>query len=391
MDNRAVWDDGHWSALPSLDGDVRADACVVGLGASGLTAIAELAARGRSVVGVDAGVVGGGASGRNGGILRAGTSHYYHDAVDALGHARARRLYELTAAELDRVVRETPAAFRRVGVLRIAADDAEWLDCELQLDALLADDVDVKRVDSAFGRGVFVATDGAMQPELRCRTLARALLEPRAPASSGGDSAAHPNVRLFEGTPVTAIDTGEVTTTLGRVQCDTVIVAVDGGLEDLIPALIGTVRTTRLQMLATEPANDVTIPCPMSANGGFDYWQQLPDGRIALGGGRNRAMDREWGAAPEPTSEIQDYLDSVLRERIRTGARVTHRWAARVAYTSSGLPVLSEVAPSVWAVGGYCGTGNLFGPMCGRAAAQIACGESPELVQLLSQATAQTC
>lgn len=393
--NIPVWDDGQWTALPSLDNHASADACVVGLGAAGLSAIAELAALGRTVIGIDAGSIGGGASGRNGGILRAGTSHYYHDAVDALGHERARRLYELTAAELDRAVRDTPNATRRCGVLRIAATNDEWDDCERQLNALRADGVDARRMDSQFGRGLFVGTDGAMQPVSRCRMLAQALMQ--GPGSGTTNTAASagpptpPTVRLFEQTPVTAIHPGSVVTARGRVACDTIIVAVDGGLEDLLPTLLGTVRTTRLQMLATEPAHDVTIPCPISANGGFDYWQQLPDGRIALGGGRNRAMDREWGAPADPTDEIQGYLDSVLRERIGTQARVTHRWAARVAYTATGLPVLAEVEPRVWAAGGYCGTGNLLGPMCGRAAAQLSAGKSSELFELLTQPAERAC
>lgn len=138
-------------------------------------------------------------------------------------------------------------------------------------------------------------------------------------------------------------------------------------------------------MLATEAATDVSVPCPVSANFGFDYFQQLPDGRIALGGGRNRSFDTEWGAPAEPSDVIQAYLDGVLRDRIRTNAKVTHRWGARVAYTTDGLPVLEEVAPRVWATGAYNGTGNLMGALCGRAAARLATGHNSDLRALLHQ------
>ncbi|MBV9773967.1 MAG: FAD-binding oxidoreductase, partial [Gemmatimonadetes bacterium] len=58
-------------------------------------------------------------------------------------------------------------------------------------------------------------------------------------------------------------------------------------------------------------------------------------------------------------------------------APITHRWAASVGYTADGLPVLEEVRPGVWAIGGYSGTGNVIGAICGRAAAQLAaCGRS---------------
>jgi len=172
-------------------------------------------------------------------------------------------------------------------------------------------------------------------------------------------------------------------TASGRINCEKVIVAVDGRLESLLPELDGAVRTTRLQMLATAPARDVGIPCPISANYGFDYWQQLATGEIALGGGRDRDMDTEWSHDNSPTDTIQRYLESVLRERIGTSAPITHRWGASVSYTKSGLPVLAEVRPGVIATGGYNGSGNLMGALCGRAAARMSCGMPSELASLL--------
>jgi glycine/D-amino acid oxidase-like deaminating enzyme len=77
-----AWDAGlDWPGLPPLDGDTTADACVVGLGASGLAAVAELADRGLTVVGVDAGRIAAGAAGRNGGFLLGGGAPFLHDAI----------------------------------------------------------------------------------------------------------------------------------------------------------------------------------------------------------------------------------------------------------------------------------------------------------------------
>ena len=42
QDPPAVWEDGRWAGLPSLDGDIDVDVCVVGLGGSGLSCIHEL-------------------------------------------------------------------------------------------------------------------------------------------------------------------------------------------------------------------------------------------------------------------------------------------------------------------------------------------------------------
>ena len=134
--------------------------------------------------------------------------------------------------------------------------------------------------------------------------------------------------------------------------------------------------------VGTAPAPEVVIPCPVLTNHGFDYWQQLPDGSIALGGGRDRAMDSEWTGSNEPTDAIQRYLEALLRGPLGVHAPITHRWAANVSFTTSGLPVLAEVRPGVWAIGGYSGTGNLLGALAGVAVARAACGEPSEFASL---------
>ncbi len=364
-----IWGNDRTVTFAPINGNVTADLCVVGLGASGLCAVIEALRLGRTVVGLDAGAIVSGAAGRNGGILRAGLARFHHEAVAAFGRERAATLYRLTASEIDRVETETPDAMWRAGWLRIAADDAEWADCEAQAAAMRADNVEVHIRDTPFGRGVFVPHDASVHPVARGHALA-------ARATAAG-------ARLFEHSPATAISPGDVRTPGGRVRCAAVVIAVDGGLEELVPTLRSHVRTARLQMLATESDPTVQIACPMSLHYGFDYCQQLRDGSIALGGGRHRSFDTEWNAPAVPSHAVQSYLDTLLRGRIGSRARVTHRWAARVAYTRSGLPVLTEVADGVWATGGYNGTGNLMGALCGRAAAQFAAGSpSPHARQL---------
>ncbi|HEV2150206.1 MAG TPA: FAD-binding oxidoreductase [Longimicrobiaceae bacterium] len=354
-----VWDDHPWPGLPRLEADVDADVCVVGLGGSGLACVGELLDLGVHVAGIDAGPVAGGAAGRNGGFLLAGTYPFYHDAVERYGHARALRLYRLTLGEMDRIAAEVPEAVRRVGSLRVASSPEEEEDCRAQLDAMRADGLPVEPYDGPEGRGLRIPTDGAFQPLLRARTLAR--------------RAAGRGARLFEGSPALSISGTEVATPRGTVRCGAVVVAVDGRLERVLPELAGRVRTARLQMLATAPTAEVRVPCPVYARWGYEYWQQLPDGRVALGGFRDRAGDAEWTDSVEPSPRVQEMLERFLREGIGVrAAPVTHRWAASVGYTADGLPVLEEVRPGVWAAGGYSGTGNVIGAICGRAAAQLA-------------------
>src|SRR5690606_8525434 len=81
-------------------------------GDSGLAAVAELLRLGVDTVGLDAGIVAGGAAGRNGGFLLAGLAAFHHDAVEKLGRARAVKLYRATAEELERFAATTPQFVR---------------------------------------------------------------------------------------------------------------------------------------------------------------------------------------------------------------------------------------------------------------------------------------
>ncbi len=367
--NHPVWDDGLWRPLAPLAGDITAEFCVIGLGGSGLTCISELLALGRTVVGIDATDVASGAAGRNGGLLLSGTADFHHETVALLGRERAVRITQLTIEEIARIAEQAPGTVRYTGSWRLAIADGERDDCIAQRDAMHADGFDAEDYDGPLGVGLHLPGDAAFNPLARCRALAQ-----RAIADGG---------QLFARTPALEFDAHLVVTPHGRIHCDQVIVAVDGRLEKLVPELDGIVRTARLQMLATAPTNEVSLPGPISARYGFDYWQQLPDGSIALGGGRDQAIEDEWTFDNAPTGPVQAYLEQVLRERIGVKAPITHRWGASVSYNSTGLPVLTEVRPGVWAIGGYSGTGNVIGALCGRAVAQLACGEASEFARLL--------
>ena len=363
--NTPVWDDQPWTPLPKLAGDTQADVCVVGLGGSGLTAVTELLAHGARVVGLEAAGVAGGAAGRNGGLLLAGTAHFYHDAVSALGRERARRLYRLTLDELERITLQTPEQVRQTGSLRITDSPGEWDDAQAQLAAMHRDGFAAQAYDGPEGRGLLFPSDNAVQPLARCRALARSALAAGA--------------QLFEHSPALTLRGDEVTTPQGRVRCRAVIVAVDGRLETLLPELRGRVRTARLQMLATASAPEVTLPRPVYRRWGYDYYQQLPNGRVALGGFRDAGGEAEWEHSGVPSEAVQGQLETFLRYDLNVRAPITHRWGAPVGYTESGLPILEEVRPHLWAIGGYSGTGNVLGAALGRVAARLALGvDAPE-------------
>jgi glycine/D-amino acid oxidase-like deaminating enzyme len=352
-----AWDVDGWNGLPTLRGELAADVCVVGLGGSGLTAVHELRSRGASVVGVDAGAVAGGAAGHNGGFLLAGLAHPHHRMSTLLGRERAGELHRLTLEEMARIATATPLFVRHTGSLRIEDSTEGLADCAEHAAALRVEGFPVEEYDGAEGCGLLFPDDGVVQPLARCRALATGV------------------PHLYEHSPVVSLDHGLVTTREGSVRCGAVLVCVDGRLDALLPELSAVVRTVRLQMLSTAPTDEVRIPRPVYLRGGYEYWQQLPDGRIVLGGFRDVGGAAEETSDVEPTDVVQSALEGLLRERIGVTAPVVARWGASVGFTRTGLPYVGEVRAGVFAAGGYCGTGNVIGALCGRALAAMALGE----------------
>ena len=127
----------------------------------------------------------------------------------------------------------------------------------------------------------------------------------------------------------------------------------------------------------------MSFPRPVYFRWGYDYWHQLPDGRVALGGMRDAGGEDEWTGEAHSAEPIQSGLEALLR-RLGVTAPVTHRWAACVAYSNDGLPYIGQIRPGVWVTGAYSGTGNLIGSLCGRGLAQlVATGETTLLSELM--------
>ncbi len=354
---RSIWD-LPMAPLPAFPGPLgNAKYVVLGLGGSGLAAVHRLLDAGCQVTGIDAGQVGRSAAGRNGGFLLAGPAAFHHRARAEVGAELAREVYRLTVEGIDAMQQATPLAVHRAGSLRLPASEAERDDIAEHHEALRADGfLGERRPDGS----LHVPDDAVFHPQERLDHLV--------------ESALRRGAWLYGDSPVLTLAPGEVLTSRGTLRCEGVVVAVDGGLEQLLPELAPRVQTVRLQMLATAPAPDVRVRGAVYYRGGLDYWQQRPDGRVALGGARDVGGDAEWGAPAEPSEAVQGALEERLRQVVGTSAEITDRWAARAGFTPNRWPLLQEIAERVWVTGGYSGTGNVMGHLGGQAAADALLG-----------------
>jgi glycine/D-amino acid oxidase-like deaminating enzyme len=123
------------------------DVAIVGGGVTGCSSAPTLALGGLRVRVHEARQIASGASGRNGGFALRGSALSYAVARERLGADQAAALWRLTERSLDRMAELAGDAFRRVGSLKLAADEAELDELRAEYEALGKDGFDVDWVD----------------------------------------------------------------------------------------------------------------------------------------------------------------------------------------------------------------------------------------------------
>jgi len=351
----------------------RVDVAIVGAGVTGCSAALRLAEAGRSVRVLDARAVAEGASGRNGGFALPGGATRYDVARETYGRERARALWRWTEDEVGVLAAVAGDAFRPVGSYRLAADEAERDEIHAEYEALREDGFGVEWLDDLPGgplagrfHGVIVhPSGGSIQPARFVRALAA--------------RAADAGAEFREHEPVADVAT---------LDADDVIVATDGYGHGLVPELVDAIWPTRGQVIVSEPLDRVLYDRPHYARQGFDYWQQLPDGRVLLGGFRDVSILDELTDEEVTTPAIQASLERFMGELVGGLPRIGHRWAGIFGLTQDMLPLVGPVPgrDGLWVAGGYSGHGNVLGFACGRLVASAILGETSPQLELFDPA-----
>lgn len=257
---------------------------------------------------------------------------------------------------------------RRPGSYRLAADEQEREEIRLEYEALREDGFEPEWLDDVPGgaAGRFHGAishdgDGSIHPARFVRRLAS-----RA-AAAGAEIREH-----------------DVVEDVDALDAERVLVATDGYGHGLVRELADLIWPTRGQVIVSEPLDRVLYDRPHYARQGFDYWQQLPDRRIVLGGFRDTSILDELTDVEETTPAIQASLESFLHELAGEEVEVTHRWAGIFGLTQDMLPLVGPVPGRdgrVWVAGGYSGHGNVPGFACGGLVADALLGDlsSPQL------------
>lgn len=376
---------------PALAGQLKADWLVIGAGYAGLAAARRLAKHrpGDAIVLLDAHEVGENASGRNSGFA-IDLPHVVGGAQDDLSSARRyMRLARAAIADLETQIERhaIDCDWSRAGKYQTAVSargEREVLEpFARELDALdepfewVAGDDLARRLGSAhFKSAVFTPGCRLFNPAALTRGLAAAL-----PA----------NVRLFERSPVVAVDTGAavtVNTPGGAVTAAQLILCVNAFAPQfgyyqrrLLPFAANASLSRRLSAeervrLACEDNWGVT-PANAFASVTMRFTR---DHRILMRQGlyynpRMRESAAQLAAAAARHKRLFDARFPMLAE-----VAMEHTWTGYICLSQNSAPGFGKLARNIHAAVCQNAVGVTKGTMSGLLAADLACGVDNELI-----------
>ncbi len=390
--DRAV--DSYWEAsadplrieTPTLTGSERCDVAIIGGGFTGLSAALELARQGVDVRVLEAGHIGWGASGRNGGFACIGSHKLGYGKMIATYGLEATRAYhramtesvELVASNLD----------------EHGIDARQGPDGEVTL-AHLPNRLDELRADQAFLRDTFgEKTEILSLQDLKARglhgpgfhggllgqtgfgvhPLNYVLGLARAAAKAGARIHARSRVLRWEETA-----SGHVLTTdAGTLSAAKVLVATNGYTpEDLSSRHRGRIMPALSSIVVTRPMSEAermeqgwtsTLMAYDSRNL-LHYFRLMPDGRFLFGGRGGTDASDEGGKAYRPV------LEGAFRKLFPAwrDVEITHYWRGFVCLAYDLVPYVGALdeKQTVWTALAYHGNGVAMGTWCGRAVAGL--------------------
>ena len=382
---RSYWlEDASLPEAPALDELPRAvDVLVVGAGYTGLSAARETAHAGHSTLVLDAGPIGGGCSGQNGGQVAYSIKPTFAELSRRHGASLAARIGAEGRAAVENLrrlaVQEGVDCDWRQNGCFLAAHTRRHFDALAREADSAADDEKLTLISRAnvaeelqserYYGGLVYHDDASIQPAKLVRSLwARA-------SAAGVLAQAHCAVIGISRTRAGF----EVATSRGPVTARKVLIATNGYTGSLTPWHRRRVIPIGSYQIATEELGEERVRAliPNARNVAdtrrvIIYLRPSPDGKRIIFGGRAALAETDPSRCVPRLLEMLTSVFPTLR-----GVAATHAWVGFIAYTFDTMPHLGQ-RDGLYYCMGYCGQGvptaTYFGMRIGQQIAGLAEG-----------------
>lgn len=359
-------------SVDTLRSDETADVVIVGGGYTGLSTALHLAKHGFRPAVIEAGEIGHGCSGRNGGQVNPGLKLLPDEIEETYGAEAGKRLVNLSdgaPAEVFRLIEEhdIDCAAARTGTIRAAIDDAGLKYVGDFAEQSIRRTGPVRLLNEAEMReltGTGIYRGGSFDPR-------GGHINPLAYARGIAQAAQRAGARLYANSAATKISkqgkAWKVETKTGSVWAAELVVATNGYTGDLWPGLRQTIAPIYTYLVATEPLPEnirkSIMPCQAALYEiAWDvvYFRLDEAGRLIFGG---RGAQRDAASAKDYLHLIQYAIK--LWPQLRDVAWPWH-WYGQVAITHDHLPHLTAPEDGVHLMVGYNGRGIAMATVAGQ-------------------------
>jgi len=371
----------HSDVSEPLQGDLKADVCIIGAGYTGLSAALHFAQAGRKVVLLEAHRVGFGASGRNGGHVGDGPGVDQRKLISVVGREDAAIPWHLaedakalvkTLIEQHKIDCDLKPGILHTGYspleMRELHEEAEWLDNAYGYDRIECLDVDACHdvcPSPAYAGGILDHGAAHLHPLNYALGLAKA-------ARAAG-------AEVIEQSEVVEIDQGPsnlVKTKTGSVQATHIILACNGYHGDLNNQVTANVMPINNYIAATAPLGAETATvlkkdvAVSDSKFVVNYFRLSGDNRLLFGGGETygyRFPSDIAALVRKPMCAVFPHLVDVPIE---------YAWGGTLAITMRRMPYVARVGQSVLSASGYSGHGVGTATHAGKLMALAIQGET---------------